>query len=185
MAQIAALSVEISCARDEYIQKLKKSSHTSLKELIQKNDEFDFLLQSGWTKDTNHFDQESIYKYLVKNKGSFAKIKHLNYGPHKATVHYYLNNQNEKLLSRGEQKKLSIFFWIMQVIVLVESNIKPTVLIDDISSELDQEKIDLILGLLAKLEVQIFITDIGNKRLLVNKKRPSIYQIDKGVILKN
>ena len=185
LAQIAALSVEISCARDEYIQKLKKSSHTSLKELIQKNDEFDFLLQSGWTKDTNHFDQESIYKYLVKNKESFAKIKHLNYGPHKATVYYYLNNQNEQLLSRGEQKKLSIFFWIMQVIVLVESNIKPTVLIDDISSELDQEKIDLILGLLAKLEVQIFITDIGNKRLLVNKKRPSIYQIDKGVILKN
>ena len=49
--------------------------------------------------------------------------------------------------------------------MLVESNIKPVVLIDDISSELDQEKIDLIFGFLTKLDVQIFVTDIGNKRL--------------------
>jgi len=185
LAQIAALSVEISRARDEYIQKLKQSSRVSQMLLVQQNNDFDFLLHPGWTKDTNHFDQESIYKYLIKNKNAFAKIKHLNYGPHKATVDYYLNKQSEQLLSRGEQKKLSIFFWIMQVIMLVELNTKPIVLIDDISSELDQEKIDLILGFLTKLEVQMFVTDIGNKRLLVKNKRSSVYQIEKGVIVKN
>ena len=73
----------------------------------------------------------------------------------------------------------------MQVIMLVELNTKPIVLIDDISSELDQEKIDLILGFLTKLEVQMFVTDIGNKRLLVKNKRSSVYQIEKGVIVKN
>ena len=77
-----------------------------LKELIKQNNKFDFLLQSGWTRDTNHLDQESIYKYLIKNKASFARIKHLNYGPHKATIDYYLNNQNEQHFSRGEQKKI-------------------------------------------------------------------------------
>ena len=95
-----------------------------LKGLIKQNKKFDFLLQSGWTKDTNHLDQESIYKYLIKNKDSFARIKHLNYGPHKATIDYYLNNQNEQVFSRGEQKKLSMFYWIMQVLMLVELNIK-------------------------------------------------------------
>ena len=68
--------------------------------------------------------------------------------------------------------------------MLVESNIKPIVLIDGVSSELDQEKIDSILGFLTKLEVQIFVTDIGNKPLSVDKKRATIYQIDKGVIVK-
>ena len=183
--QIATLSVEISRARDDYIEKLKQSSRVSLKALTQQNNEFDFLLQSGWTMDANHLDQESIYKYLIKNKSSFAKIKHLNYGPHRATIDYCLDKKNEQLLSRGEQKKLSVFFWIMQVIMLVELNIKPIVLIDDISSELDQEKIDLIFGFLTKLNVQMFVTDIGNKRLLVKKKRSSLYQIDKGVIVKN
>ena len=68
--------------------------------------------------------------------------------------------------------------------MLVELNIKPIVLIDDISSELDQEKIDSILGFLTKLEVQIFITDIGNKPLPVDKKKTAIYQIEEGVIVK-
>jgi len=77
-----------------------------------------------------------------------------------------------------------VFFWLMQVLLLVELNIKPIVLIDDISSELDQEKIDLILNFLTKLEVQIFVTDIGNKTLSVDKKRASVYQIDDGVIVK-
>jgi len=184
LAQIAKLSVEISSARVDYIEKLKNTPFVPPKNLIKQNNKFDFLLQSGWTKETNHLDQESIYKYLIKNRGSFARIKHLNYGPHKATIDYYLNNQNEQHLSRGEQKKLSIFYWIMQVLMLVELNIKPIVLIDDISSELDQEKIDSILGFLIKLEVQIFITDIGKKPLSFDKKRSTIYQIDKGVIVK-
>ena len=70
------------------------------------------------------------------------------------------------------------------MLLLVELNIRPIVLIDDISSELDQEKIDSILDFLTKLEVQIFVTDIGNKILSVDKKRASIYQIDNGAILK-
>ena len=174
--------------RDDYIQKIRKtltgSSIEPLKELIKKNNTFDFFLQSGWTKDANHTNQESVYEYLIKNKGLFAKLKHLNYGPHRATVDYCLNNQNEQNLSRGEQKKLSIFYWMAQVLVLVELNIKPIVLIDDISSELDQEKINSILGFLTKLDLQIFITDIGGQPLPLDKKRSSIYKIDKGVIEK-
>ena len=184
LAQIATLSVEISSARADYIQKLKQTSFVPPKELIKQNNRFDFFLQSGWTKDTNHLDQESIYKYLIKNRGSFARIKNLNYGPHKATIDYYLNNQNEQHFSRGEQKKLSMFYWIIQVLMLVELNIKPVVLIDDISSELDQEKIDSILDCLIKLEVQIFVTDIGNKSLSLDKKKANIYQVDKGVVVK-
>ena len=185
LAQIATLSVEISSARVDYIKKLKKTPFVPLEELIEQNNKFDFLLQPGWTKDTNHLDQESIYKYLIKNKGLFFRIKHLSYGPHKATIDYHLNNQNEQHLSRGEQKKLSMFYWIMQVLMLVELNIKPIVLIDDISSELDQEKTNSILGFLTKLGVQIFITDIGNKPLPVDKKRSTVFQIDRGAIVKN
>ena len=71
----------------------------------------------------------------------------------------------------------------MQVLMLVELNIKPIILIDDISSELDQEKINSILGFLTKLKVQIFITDVGDKPLPVDKKRTTIYKVDGGVIV--
>jgi len=184
LGQIAKLSVEITSARVEYIKKLQQTSFVPLKELIQQNNKFNFLLKPGWTKDTNHLDQESIYKYLINNRDSFVKIKHLNCGPHKATIDYCANNQIEQHLSRGEQKKLSVFFWLTQVLLLVELNIKPIVLIDDISSELDQEKIDSILNFLTKLEVQMFVTDIFNKTLPVDKKSACVYQIDNGVIVK-
>jgi len=40
------------------------------------------------------------------------------------------------------------------------------------------------LDFLIKLEVQIFITDIVNKPLSLDKKIATIYHIDKGVIVK-
>ena len=89
---------------------------------------------------------------------------------------------NEGFLSRGEQKKLSIVFWMLQVLVLAKDNSDPVVLIDDISSELDQEKINSILDFLTNLNIQIFITDIGNKDLPLDPKKTNIYLIKNGVI---
>ena len=88
LAQIATLSVEISSARADYIQKLKKTPFVPLKGFIKQNNSFDFLMQTGWTKDTNTLDKESIYKYLIKNIGSFARVNKIHYGTHKATIEY-------------------------------------------------------------------------------------------------
>ena len=60
---------------------------------------------------------------------------------------------------------------MLQVLFLVETGVKPIVLIDDISSELDQKKINETLGFLTQLDVQIFITDIGNKELPLDTKK--------------
>jgi DNA replication and repair protein RecF len=65
---------------------------------------------------------------------------------------------------------------------LVKKGKKPIVLIDDISSELDNIKIKSILDFLTDLEVQIFMTDIGNKKLPLREKASAIYNIENGVI---
>jgi DNA replication and repair protein RecF len=56
------------------------------------------------------------------------------------------------------------------------------VLIDDISSELDNTKIQTILNFLQKLNVQILMTDIGTNSLKTNPETTSIFKIEKGVI---
>ena len=73
---------------------------------------------------------------------------------------------------------------MLQVLFLVETGVKPIVLIDDISSELDQKKINETLGFLTQLDVQIFITDIGNKELPLDTKKTSTYHIKKGAMHK-
>ena len=189
LSQIATLSVEISLARNNYIENLKATSKKDLlspmTSLIDVNMGFDFTLQPGWTKDIDYLNKSEIYNYLIKNIHLFFKNKHLSYGPHKATLDFFFDKKNENHLSRGEQKKLSTIFWMLQVLFLVEAGVKPIVLIDDISSELDQNKINETLSFLTQLDVQIFITDIGNKELPLDTKKTSTYHIKKGVIYNN
>ena len=186
LSQLSFLSVEISQARTNYIQKLVKileeSSLQKLESFIESTKNLAFKLQTGWIKDVDGLNQNEIITYLQNNKDSFIRTKHLGYGPHRATVDFYLNKKNEGFLSRGEQKKLSIVFWMLQVLVLAKENSDPVVLIDDISSELDQKKINSILDFLTNLNIQIFITDIGNKDLPLDPKKTNIYLIKNGVI---
>ncbi|MDB9788528.1 DNA replication and repair protein RecF [Candidatus Thioglobus sp.] len=185
-SKFAFLSVEITQARINYIQKLtqilEESPLLSLKSFVDSTKSLEFKLQTGWVKDVDSLNQNEIKKYLQNNKSSFIKTKHLGYGPHRASIDFYLSKKNEGFLSRGEQKKLSIVFWMLQVLVLAKNSSDPVVLIDDISSELDQEKINSILDFLTNLNIQIFITDIGNKDLPLDPKKTNIYHIKKGVI---
>ncbi|MDB9938914.1 DNA replication and repair protein RecF [Candidatus Thioglobus sp.] len=185
-SKFAFLSVEITQARINYIQKLtqilEESPLLSLKSFVDSTKSLEFKLQTGWVKDVDSLNQNEIKKYLQNNKSSIIKTKHLGYGPHRASIDFYLSKKNEGFLSRGEQKKLSIVFWMLQVLVLAKDNSDPVVLIDDISSELDQEKINSILDFLTNLNIQIFITDIGNKDLPLDPKKTNIYLIKNGVI---
>ena len=189
LSQIAGLSVEISLARNNYIENLKttlkKDLVSPVTSFVGVNKGFDFTLQPGWTKDVDYLNQREVYSYLINNKRLFFKNKHLSYGPHKATLDFSFDKKNENHLSRGEQKKLSTVFWMLQVLFLVKTGVKPIVLIDDISSELDQNKINETLSFLTQLDVQIFITDIGNKTLPLDTKKISSYHIKKGVIYSN
>ena len=77
---------------------------------------------------------------------------------------------------------MSIVFWLLQVLVLVNNKIKPIILIDDISSELDYNKIKSIINYLTEIDIQIFITDIGNKGLPLNTEKSTIFEIKNGVL---
>jgi|TARA_B110000238_G_scaffold174110_1_gene193606 DNA replication and repair protein RecF len=186
-SKFAFLSVEISQARINYIQKLtrmlKESPLQKLESFVESTKSLEFKLQTGWTKDVDGLNQSEIKQYLQNNKNSFIRTKHMGYGPHRASIDFYLRKRNESFLSRGEQKKLSIIFWMLQVLVLAKENSNPVVLIDDISSELDQKKINSILDFLTNLNIQLFITDIGNKELPLDPKKTNIYHIENGVIL--
>ena len=71
---------------------------------------------------------------------------------------------------------------MLQVLLLVEKEKIPVVLIDDISSELDEIKIKSIVDFLVETHTQIFMTDIGNKELPLNDKKANRFLIENGVI---
>ena len=184
--QIAQLSAAINQSRQDYLEQLKQTNSpeliNDLSVLFKSVESFNYEFKSGWPKEVDAYSVDSIYQYLLKSKGFLFKSKYLNYGPHKANLKFYLNDQEECFLSRGEQKTLSIVFWLTQVSMLVDNNIQPIVLIDDISSELDATKIQTILCFLKRLKIQIFMTDIGSNLLKIDVDNSRIFKIDHGVI---
>jgi Recombinational DNA repair ATPase (RecF pathway) len=66
--------------------------------------------------------------------------------------------------------------------MLTNQGVNPVVLIDDISSELDRKKINTILQYLNALNVQTFMTDIGNHLPLVSHVDNTVFEINNGII---
>ena len=183
---LATLSVEITKDRIAYIENLSKvlneNKSKQLASLVESSFDFIFELQTGWPKEIDSLNEQKIISYLFNSKKTLIKTKHLNSGPHRASIGFSLGGQDENYLSRGEQKKMSIVFWVIQVLELVKNKKKPIVLIDDISSELDEIKIKSIVDFLTEIEVQIFMTDIGNKKLPLNEEKSTSFGIENGFI---
>jgi len=184
--EISKLSADISQSRNKYIDQLKNTNSNELIEglssLFNAIEFFNYKFKSGWPKEVNEFDHNSVYQYLIKNKDFLLKSKYLNYGSHKASLNFFLNKKEECFLSRGEQKTLSIVFWLTQVSLMVKNNIFPIVLIDDLSSELDTTKIKTILHFLNHLKIQTFMTDIGKDLSFIKDENPVIFIINNGII---
>jgi DNA replication and repair protein RecF len=184
LLELAKATVNINQHRQKYLNTLQKTSNKVLKELTNLFDyikSFQYQFYSGWPKEVDALNIQSIYEYLVSHKSFFLKINHISQGSHKANIKFFLNSKEEGLLSRGEQKSLSLIFWLSQIYLLKQANINPVVLIDDLTSELDEQKIKSILYYLHTLDVQVLITNI--KPLSDNIKLPiNIFSIKKGKI---
>ena len=106
-------------------------------------------------------------------------------GPHKADIKIYIKGVDAKeILSRGEQKLLAIIWLCSQHEVLRSTyNIKPTLLIDDVKSELDIETFNIYIALLKLIQNQVIFSNIEdqiNSKIeaeLINIKKLHVEQL--------
>ena len=172
--------------RDKYVKNLTKITQSLndkyLKKIVNNTEKFEYSLFTGWPKEVGDLNEANIYKYLIKQTNNFARLKFLSCGAHKASIKFYLNNKNESLLSRGQQKKYSLIFWLSQIELLVQQGVHPIVLIDDISSELDKDKTKTIMSCLELLNIQAFITDISSNTSAHQNPKQTTFLIDNGTI---
>jgi DNA replication and repair protein RecF len=163
--------------RNNYLQELKEIINDDFFKILNLNKKnFNLKFNNGLPSGIEN--EDDIYNFLVKNKEKILKNKYLKYGSHLANIDFYFDEKSENQLSRGQQKNLSIIFWLSQIIHLTKKNIKPVVLIDDISSELDNGKIEVILKFLEELKIQTFITSI-------NPISEDFYKVENGEIVYN
>jgi DNA replication and repair protein RecF len=105
-----------------------------------------------------------LWKSITDNRYQDLKRRTTTLGPHKADIKFLINNIDARqILSRGEQKLFSILWCCAQHEVLRKSfNIKASLIIDDIKSELDDSTFLVFLNLLKFLNNQVIFSCIDD-----------------------
>jgi DNA replication and repair protein RecF len=143
--------------------------------------EVDFALQfkSGWSK------EQSLIEVLNTNLERDKKLGYTRSGSHAADWSFNINGTDPaEIFSRGQQKLFVLALSMAQAEITLNSaqHTRSILLIDDISSELDQHHQQIILNELAKLPVQSFIssTDYSLVKSLEIDKSATVFHVKHG-----
>ena len=109
----------------------------------------------------------SLKRALVESAEKDRALGYTSIGPHRLDFKYFINNRPARsFLSRGQQKLLIILSFFKFNDILTTKNKSGIVyLIDDITSELDQENLAMVLEQAIELKAQLLITAIRGKSL--------------------
>ena len=106
--------------------------------------------------------QSKLYDLMEKNLETHRKMKTTTDGPHRSDLHITVEGVPAKqTLSRGQQKVLVYLLHLSQLDILKnETNKHSIVLCDDLTSELDAQNSETLLGELNQLGSQVFVTGV-------------------------
>ena len=117
-----------------------------------------------------HYDQgwddtANLLTTLNLERDTDIRRKVTTKGPHKADIKIFIKDVDAKeILSRGEQKLLAIIWLCSQHEVLRSIySIKPTLLIDDVKSELDIDTFNIYISLLKLIQNQVIFSNIEDQ----------------------
>jgi DNA replication and repair protein RecF len=167
---------------------------------VQLNERLEQDLQLGYTRIGNHRADIHVHwrsNESVNDQMTDARTAALAYSIQ--TKLPTLKEQAANVLSRGEKKLLITALRLSQLPLLLNdeersnslnddlsSRATPVVLLDDITAELDDRAIEILLSTLAKLPCQVFMTSLTDDILpLVNELwlQPNVFHVKQGEIL--
>ena len=162
--------MEIFAIRKKYIDDINEYVPVNYKKITKKEG-----LSLKYLTDYENLTKDEIlkkYKSLFKKELNYGKT---NFGIHLDDFIFYFNEKIAKdYLSEGEQKNAIISFKLSEINLYNNQNGKmPILILDDLFSELDRDKITKILRFFKK-NIQIFITttDLKNvdEKIMLNSK---------------
>ena len=167
---------------------------------VQFNERLEQDLQLGYTRIGNHRADIHVHwrssESSVMHDGLATKSTTMK-GDAQAKLPV-LKEQAANVLSRGEKKLLITALRLSQLPLLLNtekgvnttnsdcnSRVTPVVLLDDITAELDDRAIEILLSTLAQLPCQVFMTSLTDDIVpLVNKlwSEPTVFHVKQGEV---
>ncbi len=135
--------------------------------------------QRGWA------DDEDLATVLTSNIAEDRHRGYTRYGPHRANLQITIGDQAaSEVASRGQQKLLAAALKLAQTQLVIERSRSGCVLlVDDLPSELDETRRDLLFKAIAKLETQVFITTLSRQDVdRTLWKHQKVFHVERGSV---
>lgn len=126
-------------------------------------------------------DENSFAREVARNRERDLKTKMTNIGPHKDDISFFINEKDvRKFGSQGQQRTAALSLKLSEI-ELVKSviNDSPILLLDDVLSELDNNRQNFLLNSIKDIQTIITCTGLDefvNNRFTINK----IYKVTEG-----
>lgn len=146
-------SHQLDINREEYFLLLRPIFYALIK-AFELPDNLELRYERGWPAQTLLFD---VLQAQIKTD---LRRQFTSHGPHRADLSIKVQQTAaQDVLSQGQQKLVAYALRLAQGLLLHEQKGKaPVFLIDDLPSELDSNKQELVLAFLHNLSAQVFIT---------------------------
>ncbi|QTS83554.1 DNA replication/repair protein RecF [Coxiella endosymbiont of Amblyomma nuttalli] len=175
---------EVLTQNAEYIDKLRKKITSEFNHLFQEIlqhflPEHTLILHyyRGWS------EGNTLTKLLTTHLKLDLQRGYTQIGPQRADFCFSIRSLPvQDILSQGQQKLVTYALHITQGLLLKErTSLSPIYLIDDLIAELDVDKRECVVSLLAKLQSQVFVTGINHFDLDI-PPNTSMFHVKRGSI---
>jgi DNA replication and repair protein RecF len=176
-----ATACEIDLLRRQYLSQFELILLEIVKRFLH-IDQLKILFYSGWN------EKVSLQQVLDESLPSDVERGYTQFGPHHADLRIYLDKMPvSDVLSRGQLKLFVCAMRLAQAILLKEQAQKQGVLlIDDLASELDGARKQVICEFLSELKTQVFLTSAHSGIFdgLFDKNLTKIFYVQNGIVTK-
>ncbi len=150
--QLVALGEELHQAREQHVSTLANLLERTLPIFNETLMDIDLSYRKGWA---GYSLQDAINLSFQRDMDRGATGP----GPHKADLRLTIKGSPAKdRLSRGEQKAMTSAMVLAQAQMIAETGNPPVLMLDDLSSELDEEHVVKVLRSGLALGVQVWLT---------------------------
>lgn len=177
--QIAELSEYIIIKRLEFVNFISKSVHDYYQKFTDSKDDVKFTYESCIDLNKDNY-RSALLQRMKEHRQRDLDLKMTNVGIHREDFIFKINDVDvTHMMSQGQRRilmiayKLSVIDWFMK-----HDEITPVFCMDDLFSELDEEKRQIILDNLNK-DLQIFITTT-DLTFIKTQKDKYIFEIENG-----
>lgn len=184
--QLAKVGTEIIIARNEFIRKLSKISnkiHHNLT-LGKENIELNYISNVDFNHQDKRIIENDFLEKLKANTNRELIIGTTEIGPHRDDIEIKINGIDARAFaSQGQQRTIVLSIKLSEVeIIRIDKGSYPVLLLDDVFSELDEERRKYLIKSFNDMQTIITSTDIIDLKEMT-KIDKSIFYIESGKII--